>query len=176
MADKTKKQVKKKVVKVRPIESVQLDEPEPIDIAVDEVYNRALSGGLTNNSDRMAVSRALTVLRTMEMKTESTVECAIHNAYKECREKIFKVVLESVLKNNLRFIDVAIIMEMLYTESNILSVWEYENLDDADIIMATVNEEDLIDGKKPFGITSMELLNCLGGEDIGGDEEDDSDQ
>jgi len=157
MATKTTKNKQKpketvKKVKVDPEEMARQERQS----TVDDVYELALSGLMLNNQDRVATARALEVLRSIEMRKEPAVEQTIQVSYQKCKVKILKLLIEEVLEKNLRFIDVPIILEMIANDSHMLSVWEYENLDEADRILNGVVPQTR------SGMSSMELFNSLG--------------
>jgi hypothetical protein len=123
---------------------------------VDNVYNKALTGLMLTSPDRIATARALEILRSIEIRKEPSVEKTVQQIYLDCKVSILKTLLKAVLENNLRFIDVPIIMDMIANDSHMLSVWEYENLEEADDLL---NENSL---KIKTGLSSMDLFNSLG--------------
>jgi len=123
---------------------------------VDNVYNKALTGLMLTSPDRIATARALEILRSIEIRKEPSVEKTVQQIYLDCKVSILKTLLKAVLENNLRFIDVPIIMDMIANDSHMLSVWEYENLEEADDLL---NENSL---KIKTGLSSMDLFNTLG--------------
>ena len=123
---------------------------------VDNVYNKALTGLMLTSPDRIATAMALEILRSIEIRKEPSVEKTVQQIYLDCKVSILKTLLKAVLENNLRFIDVPIIMDMIANDSHMLSVWEYENLEEADDLL---NENSL---KIKTGLSSMDLFNSLG--------------
>lgn len=166
MAKKTTKtKTKKQEVKKEEI-------PEEKPSHIDEVYNTIMTGNLPNTPERVAMARALVVLRTIEMKRETAIEVPLNIAYKQCREAVFKAVLEAIVVNELRLIDAMIIMEMLYNESAIIPVWEYENLDESDLLIGG-ETFDLLTPNEQGGNSSMDFFKCLGGGEVKGGDADD---
>ena len=136
--------------------------PTPMDIAIQTAYNFALSGNVVNNPDRMAVARALNVLRIVEMKKEPSVEFSINAVYKECKEKVFRTVLESALAHDLRFVDVAIILEMFNSDANLLASWEFENLDMIELLLDNISFTGAVSETTESTIKAVDLLKSLG--------------
>ena len=89
---------------------------------VDNVYNKALTGLMLTSPDRIATARALEILRSIEIRKEPSVEKTVQQIYLDCKVSILKTLLKAVLENNLRFIDVPIIMDMIANDSHMLSV------------------------------------------------------
>lgn len=164
----------KKITKSTKTKKQEVKEEPPVEQPshIDEVYNTIMSGSLPNTPERAAMARALVVLRTIEMKRETAIEIPLNVAYKQCREAVFKAVLEAIVVNELRLIDAMIIMEMLYNESAIIPVWEYENLDESDLLIGG-ETFDLINPTESGGTSSMEFFNCLGGGSVKGEDADD---
>lgn len=148
-------------------------EPSARELAVDAVYNMALSGGISNSQERAATAQALNVLRVVEMKRESFVEMSINATYHECKEKIFKIMLDSTLKNGLRFIDLSILTSMIAADAQLLTVWEYENLDDADNILESLAPKPKQEIE--LNIKSSDLFKALGVTNNDEEEDDTSD-
>ena len=151
---KPKETTKKEVVQIQ--EDNENKQNSEKMTTVDNVYNKALTGLMLTSPDRIATARALEILRSIEIRKEPSVEKTVQQIYLDCKVSILKTLLKAVLENNLRFIDVPIIMDMIANDSHMLSVWEYENLEEADDLL---NENSL---KIKTGLSSMDLFNSLG--------------
>lgn len=149
--------------------SIKKKHPDPINMVTGNIYNTVLTGSYTPTADRLAIAKSLTVLRGIEVRKTEELEIQLMLAYKNCREKLVKMLIETVLNHDLRLVDAQLIYETLATEVSLLSVWEYEHLDQSDEFFAKIvpsksllNEE----GKKV-----NELFEMLGKrKDEGGDD------
>lgn len=144
--NKSKNKVKKKKNKT------------PVAKAVNEVYTAVLTGKYQQNAERIATAQSLITLRSIEVRKSDELEMGLYGAYKECRERIIKLLLTTVLNNNLRLIDAQIVMEMLKNEVTMISAWEYEHLDEAEAIIAPLTEDIEI----AHSSKTIELFKALG--------------
>jgi len=130
----------------------------PITIAVDEVMRTVLTGNYPATPERIAISHALFTLRSLDIHKTEEVEKTMWLTYKECREKILRTVIYTVLKNNMRLIDVQIVLEMLKNEAAMISAWEYEHIDEADEIITPAMNKEMMESNAKM----IELFKSLG--------------
>jgi hypothetical protein len=156
---------KKTEVKIKPKKKKA---KSPTSKVVDNVYSAVLTGNYQPNAERIATAQALITLRGVELHKNDELEGMLWAAYRDCREKVVKTILSSVLSNNLRLIDAQIILEMIRNEAAMISSWEYEHLDYADeLISPLTKDEPLAKSSK-----TLELFKALGGTTPAEEEDD----
>lgn len=78
--------------------------------------------------EKIKISVALSTLRMNEISREQDIEYTLYSVMNECREPVIRMILESIIKNNMRFVDCGIILSSILRDSASLAVWEYENV------------------------------------------------
>lgn len=130
---------------------------------VNEVLNTALSGTILPTQERMIIADSIRTLRNFEIKKDIELEMVIRAVYRECRDEVMARILCSVIANQLRFVDVSIIMDMLMTDARILGAWEYESMDATDALLSLADEAYASDGSESTkgGISSADILASM---------------
>lgn len=128
----------------------------------DLIYETVIENSPPMNDERTKTAEALKVLRFFEKNKDYNIEYGIQKAFNESKEAIIKTLIFTVLKNNIRFMDVVFIMDDMVKNAYMLPLWEYDNISVADIILNSVSysPKDLND--KDSDDSTSDLFKSLG--------------
>lgn len=128
----------------------------------DLIYETVIENSPPMNDERIKTAEALKVLRLFEKNKDYNIEYGVQKAFNESKEAVIKTLIFTILRNNIRFMDVVFIMDDIVKSAYMLPLWEYDNISIADMVLNSTACSSNTDSNNEDDDSTSNLFKSLG--------------